>query len=70
MRLPINEDAFAQCQNISQTAYFLLNNKLATYTELCTDITLEDAFDLIEFHQVSEHNTALIEQLKRELSDR
>lgn len=66
--MPLNTTAFARCANLSNEAYYCLHNKLATYTELDTQLTLEDVFNLIEFNQVSEHNTELMEGLKNELS--
>ena len=45
----------------------MLNHGLATYHELDSHLTLEDAVTLIEFHQVSEHNKALLEELNNEL---
>lgn len=68
--MPLNEAAFAKCENLSREAYYVLHNKLATYHELSTHLTLEDAVTLIEFHHVSQHNDALIEELKNELSNR
>lgn len=66
--LPLNQDAFAKCVNLSSEAYYCLHHKLATYAELDTVLTLEDAFNLIEFHRVSTHNDALLEGLKNEFA--
>lgn len=66
--MPLNTAAFAKCENMSSEAYYILSNSLATYHELDAHLTLEDAITLIEFHQVSEHNKALLEDLNRELS--
>ena len=54
---------------MSEQAYYVLHNELASFADLSTHLTLEDAIDLIEFHQVSEHNKALIEELKNELGN-
>lgn len=70
MQMPLNKEAFAQCANLSGEAYYCLHHKLATYAELDTHLTLEDAFNLIEFHRVSTHNDNLLEALKNELASR
>lgn len=68
--MPLNSEAFARCVNLSSQAYFVLENRLATYSELDTHLTLEDAVTMIELHQVSEHNKALMKELESELSNR
>lgn len=68
--MPLNSEAFARCVNLSSQAYFVLENRLATYSELDTHLTLEDAVTMIELHQVSEHNRALMKELESELSNR
>ena len=68
--MPLNQEAFARCVNLSSEAYYCLNHSLATYAELDTHLTLEDAFNLIEFHRVSTHNENLLESLKHELASR
>lgn len=68
--MPLNTEAFAKCVNLSGQAYYILDNGLASYAELDSHLTLEDAITMIEFHQVSEHNKALIEELRNELSNR
>lgn len=68
--MPLNEAAFAKCENLSGEAYYILHHKLATYYDLDSHLTLEDALNLIEFHQVSDHNNALIEELRNELGHR
>lgn len=68
--MPLNEAAFAKCENLSREAYYVLHHGLATYAELASHLTLEDAVTLIEFHQVSSHNKALIKDLENELSNR
>lgn len=67
--MPLSQAAFAQCANLSREAYYVLHNNLASYHELSTDLSLEDAFNLIEFHQVSKHNTQLMEALSNELAN-
>lgn len=54
---------------MSAQAYFLMDNGLASYAEMDTHLTLEDAVNLIEFHQVSQHNRALIKELQDELGN-
>lgn len=70
MQIPLNEAAFASCENLSKEAYYILYHGLATYAELDSQLTLEDAITLIEFHRVAEHNKALLEGLKNELGNR
>lgn len=53
--------------NLSGEAYYVLHNGLATYADLDRHLTLEDAINLIEFHQVSQHNKGLIAELEKEL---
>ncbi len=65
--MPLNTEAFAKCANMSEQAYYVLHNGLATYAELSTHLTLEDAVTLIEFHHVSEHNKSLLGELEKEL---
>jgi len=67
--MPLNQEAFARCVNLSSQAYYVLDNGLATYADLDTHLTLEDALNLIEFHQVSQHNKALLKELEIELSN-
>jgi hypothetical protein len=68
--MPLNTEAFARCVNLSAQAYYVLDNGLATYAELDSHLTLEDAITMIEFHQVSAHNKALIKELQDELGNR
>lgn len=70
MQMSLNMEAFARCANLGPQAHYLLDNKLATYAEISTLLTLEDAVTLIESHQVSLHNRALIKELQSELSNR
>jgi len=67
--MPLNTEAFARCVNLSAQAYYVLDNGLATYAELDSHLTLEDAITMIEFHQVSAHNKALIKELQDELGN-
>jgi hypothetical protein len=68
--MPLNTEAFARCVNLSAQAYYVLDNGLATYADLDSHLTLEDAITMIEFHQVSAHNKALIKELQDELGNR
>lgn len=67
MQIPLNTEAFARCENLSGEAYYVLHNGLASYADLDSRLTLEDALNLIEFHQVSQHNKALMDELQQEL---
>lgn len=67
--MPLNTEAFARCINLSGQAFYVLDNDLASYADLDSRLTLEDAITMIEFHQVSQHNKALIKELQDELSN-
>lgn len=67
--MPLNTEAFARCVNLSGQAFYVLDNGLASYADLDASLTLEDAVTMIEFHQVSMHNKALIKELQDELSN-
>lgn len=67
--MPLNTEAFARCVNLSGQAFYVLDNGLASYADLDASLTLEDAITMIEFHQVSQHNKALIKELQDELSN-
>lgn len=67
--MPLNTEAFARCVNLSGQAFYVLDNGLAAYADLDSHLTLEDAITMIEFHQVSQHNKALIKELQDELSN-
>lgn len=45
-----------QCVNIPLLITILVNNKMATYHELDTFYSLEDAWNLLEILQVSRYN--------------
>lgn len=68
--MPLNMEAFARCVNLSEQAYYVLHNGLASYADLDSRLTLEDAVTMIEFHQVSQHNKALLKELENELGNR
>lgn len=68
--MPLNMEAFARCINLSGQAYYVLDNGLASYADLDSRLTLEDAVTMIEFHQVSQHNKALLKELENELGNR
>lgn len=67
--MPLNMEAFARCANLSDQAYYVLHNGLASYDDLDSHLTLEDAWTMIEFHQVSQHNKALMKELQNELGN-
>lgn len=68
--MPLNMAAFAECANMSREAHYVLSHGLASYVDLKQHLTLEDVINLIESHQVAEHNRSLMEELQRELSNR
>lgn len=55
---------------MSREAHYVLSHGLASYVDLKQHLTLEDVINLIESHQVAEHNRSLMEELQRELSNR
>ena len=68
--MPLNTEAFARCVNLSPQASYILDHRLADYEALIDRLTLEDALNLIEHHQVSQHNKSLMEELQNELCNR
>ena len=44
-----------------------LQTGLVSYVELDTVLGLEDALNIIEVHQVAEHNKMLLDELRQEL---
>lgn len=64
--MPLNTEAFARCVNLSPQACYILEHGLAPYADLAQHLTLEDALNLIEHHQVSQHNKALMKELEDE----
>ncbi|MDE1479978.1 hypothetical protein KKJ17_14895 [Xenorhabdus bovienii] len=51
--------------NVSSVAYQVITSGYATYSELSTIYSLEDALNLIEVHQVSEYNKRLVDELSK-----
>jgi len=62
----LNPAALAKSVNLSEVAFFVLSNELATYSDLDTHLSLEDALNLVEMHQVRTHNQKIIEEFRRE----
>ena len=68
--MPLNVKAFASCANLSQQALAAIESGRASYAELDSQLTLEDAINIIELDQVINHNQSLMEELRREFSNR
>lgn len=64
----MKEDALAKCSNVSTTVFQALQTGLVSYVELDSVLSLEDALDIIEVHQVAEENKRRFEELRQELS--
>ena len=62
--MPIREDVLAKPVNVSKVVYQVLQTKMATYVELNTVLSLEDALDILEVDQVAKHNESVFEELR------
>ena len=62
--MPIREDVLAKPVNVSKVVYQVLQTKMATYVELSTVLSLEDALDILEVDQVAKHNESVFEELR------
>ena len=54
--------------NVSDTVFQALQTGLVSYVELDSVLSLEDALDIIEVHQVAKENELRIKELQQELS--
>ena len=64
----MKDDALVKSLNVSSTVFQALQTGLVSYTELDTVLSLEDAMDIIEVHQVAKENELRIKELQQELS--
>ena len=62
--MPIREDVLAKPVNVSKVVYQVLQTKMATYVELNTVLSLEDALDILEVDQVAKYNESVFEELR------
>lgn len=64
----MKDDALVKSLNVSSTVFQALQTGLVSYVELDSVLSLEDALDIIEVHQVAKENELRIKELQRELS--
>ena len=64
----MKDDALVKSLNVSSTVFQALQTGLVSYVELDSVLSLEDALDIIEVHQVATENELRIKELPQELS--
>ena len=64
----MKDDALVKSLNVSSTVFQALQTGLVSYVELDTVLSLEDALDIIDVHQVAKENERRIQELQQELS--
>ena len=64
----MKDDALVKSLNVSSTVLQALQTGLVSYVELDSVLSLEDALDIIEVHQVAKENELRIKELQQELS--
>ena len=64
----MKDDALVKSLNVSSTVFQALQTGLVSYVELDSILSLEDALDIIEVHQVAKENELRIKELQQELS--
>ena len=64
----MKDDALVKSLNVSPTVFQALQTGLVSYVELDSVLSLEDALDIIEVHQVAKENELRIKELQQELS--
>jgi len=64
----LKDDALVKSLNVSSTVFQALQTGLVSYVELDSILSLEDALDIIEVHQVAKENELRIKELQQELS--
>ena len=64
----MKDDALVKSLNVSSTVFQALQTGLVSYVELESVLSLEDALDIIEVHQVAKENELRIKELQQELS--
>ncbi|WP_144366002.1 hypothetical protein [Snodgrassella communis] len=58
----------ARTVNVSNIASQVIMSRLASYIELDTVLSLEDALNILEVHQVNEYNKQLVQKYGNECS--
>ena len=64
----MKDDALVKSLDVSSTVFHALQTGLVSYVELDSVLSLEDALDIIEVHQVAKENELRIKELQQELS--
>ena len=64
----MKDGALVKSLNVSSTVFQALQTGLVSYVELDTVLSLEDAMDIIEVHQVAKENERRIQELQQEIS--
>ena len=64
----MKDDALVKSLNVSSTVFQAPQTGLVSYVELDSVLSLEDALDIIEVHQVAKENELRIKELQQELS--
>ena len=59
--MPLAEGVLANVVNVSKVASQALATGMCTYIDLGAVLSLEDALNIIEIHQVAEYNKQVIE---------
>ena len=59
--LPFAKGVLVEAVNVSKVAGQVLATGMCTYIDLDTRLSLEDALNIIEIHQVAEYNKQVIE---------
>ena len=60
--LPYKDGVLAKPVNVSNIASQVILSGLASYLELDTVLSLEDALNILEVHQVAEYNKQLVQR--------
>lgn len=66
MKFKLADGALANPINCSSLVMNVVSLGLATYHELSTVYDHEDALDMLEIHEVSEHNRQMIKEIQSE----
>lgn len=59
--MPFAKGVLVEAVNVSKVASQVLATGMCTYIDLDTRLSLEDALNIIEIHQVAEYNKQVIE---------
>ena len=61
----MKDDALVKSLNVSSTVFQALQTGLVSYVELDSVLSLEDALDIIEVHQVAKENELRIKEFNK-----